>query len=125
MRKYRNLRVWQRADELAVDIYHVTRDFPREELYGITSQLRRAAVSVPTNISEGAGRESNPDYLRFLIIARGSLTETEYLVHLSRRLGYLSDVDWEQLNNAIEQIFRSLAGLINSIRDKKPQTKDH
>ena len=120
MRKYRNLRVWQRADELAVDIYHVTRDFPREELYGITSQLRRAAVSVPTNISEGAGRESNPDYLRFLIIARGSLTETEYLVHLSRRLGYLSDVDWEQLNNAIEQIFRSLAGLINSIRDKKP-----
>ena len=99
MRNYKNLGAWQHADELTVQIYWVTRQLPSSEMYGITSQLRRAAYSVPANIAEGSGRESNPDYLRFLSMARGSLAETEYFLHLAYRLEYLSKDDWNQLTD--------------------------
>jgi len=82
---------WKLADDLTVLIYERTRRFPKEELYGLTSQVRRAASSVPANIAEGSARESQRDYLHFLYIARGSLTEAQYFLHLSHRLGYLKE----------------------------------
>ncbi len=116
MRNYRNLGVWQHADELTVQIYRVTQKFPSTEMYGITSQLRRAAYSVPANIAEGSGRESNADYLRFLSIAQGSLAETEYFLHLAHRLEYLDEVDWNRLTGQVNQTFAALIGLMKAIR---------
>jgi four helix bundle protein len=88
MRDYTKIEAWRLADDLTVASYERTRSFPREEIYRLTSQLRRAAYSVPANIVEGASRESKRDYLHFLYIARGSLSETQYFLHLAQRLGY-------------------------------------
>ena len=88
---------WQKGDDLVVKIYQVTQRFPRHELYGLTSQMRRAAISVPANIAEGSGRRTIRDYIRFLYNAKGSLTELEYFVHISHRLGYLTEEDFRQL----------------------------
>ena len=90
MRDYTKIQAWKLADDLTVSLYEHTRAFPREETYGLTSQLRRASYSVPANIADGSSRESKRDYLHFLYIARGSLSETQYFIHLSKRLGYLS-----------------------------------
>ena len=116
MRNYKRLGAWQNADDLTVQIYRVTRAFPSEDLYGMTSQLRRAACSVPANIAEGAGRESNADYLRFLSIARGSLSETEYFLHLANRLNYLTESDWKELSKLVNYTFASMAWLMRSVR---------
>ena len=82
MRDYTKIEAWKLADDLTVLIYQITKAFPKEELYGLTSQLRRAAASVPANIAEGSARGTNKDYLHFLFIARASLTEAHYFVHL-------------------------------------------
>ena len=103
------------ADDLTVAVYQATQSFPREEIYGITSQIRRAACLVPANIVEGSSRESRKDYLHFLHISRGSLSETQYFVHLSRRLGYLSDANAEQLIGQTRQTFACLHGLIKAV----------
>src|SRR5512141_1260580 len=97
MRDYRKIEAWKLADDFTVAVYASTRAFPREELYGLTSQLRRAAYSVPANIAEGSSRESQRDYLHFLYIARGSLTEAQYFVHLAQRLGYLGAAEADAL----------------------------
>ncbi len=115
-RDFKNIKAWQYADDLAVFTYSKTKSFPREELYGITSQLRRAAVSVPANIAEGASREHKKEYLNFLYIARGSLAETEYLLHLANRLKYLQDDDYKKLENIRKETAKTLHGLINSVR---------
>jgi four helix bundle protein len=91
MRDHTKLRAFELADELTILIYRVTRDFPREEVYGLTSQMRRAAVSVPSNIVEGCARESQTEYVRFLEIAFGSLRELHYQLNLAMRLGFLID----------------------------------
>lgn len=95
---YKDLIVWQKADVLALNIYMATKKFPKEELYGITSQLRRAALSVPTNIVEGYARKGDKELARFVNIAVGSLAETEYLLAFSLRLGYLEAKDFEHLD---------------------------
>ena len=115
MRDYTKIDAWRYADDLTVAVYGSTRAFPREEIYGLTSQLRRAAYSVPANIAEGSARESQRDYLRFLYIARGSLTETQYFLHLSQRLGYLSDPDHERLGKMTTTTFACLHGLIRVV----------
>jgi len=115
MRDYTKIQAWQLADDLTVAIYDQTRSFPKEELYGLSSQLRRAAYSVPANITEGSSRESEKDYLHFLYIARGSLSETQYFVHLSRRLHYLQDEQAEELLNQVKQTFACLHGLIQAV----------
>src|SRR5437870_13646714 len=89
-RDFTKIKAWQLADDLAVLVYKVTRQFPREEIYALTSQLRRAASSVPANIAEGANRSSKKDYAHFLSVASGSLAETRYFLHLSKRLGYVA-----------------------------------
>ena len=115
MRDYTKIKAWQLADDLTVAIYKATGAFPREEQYALTSQLRRAAYSVPSNIAEGSARETQKDYLHFLHIARGSLTEAQYFVHLSSRLGYLAADERARLMNEIEAVFRTLHGLIRAV----------
>ena len=115
MRDYTKIVAWQRADDLTVLVYERTRAFPREEMYGMTSQMRRAAYSVPSNIAEGSARGTKKDYLHFLYIARASLTETQYFAHLARRLKYISDSDHEQLLEATKSTFAALHGLIQSV----------
>ena len=115
MRDYTKIDAWRLADDLTVAIYEKTRSFPREELYGLTSQLRRASYSVPANIVEGSSRESKRDYLHFLYIARGSLSETQYFIHLARRLGYLTSGDAETLHGQTKLAFGCLHGLIQAV----------
>src|SRR5439155_15218412 len=105
MRDYTKIQAWKLADDLTVAIYEATRLFPREEIYGLTSQVRRAAYSVPANIVEGSSRESKKDYLHFLYIARGSLSETQYFIHLAHRLGYLNASDADALIGQTKHTF--------------------
>jgi four helix bundle protein len=100
---------------LTVTVYEGTRAFPREELYGLTSQLRRAAYSVPANIAEGSSRESKRDYLHFLYIARGSLAETQYFIRLAQRLGYLNPAESQRLAGNTKTTFACLHGLIKAV----------
>ena len=123
-RNFKNIKAWQYADDLAVLVYSKTKSFPKEELYGITSQLRRAVVSIPTNIAEGANREHKKEYLHFLYIAMGSMAETEYLLHLSRRLEYLEDDEYKKLEDLRKESARTLYGLINSVKKETKRTKE-
>lgn len=115
VRDYTKIEAWKRADDLTVAIYERTQNFPKEEVYGLTAQLRRAAYSVPANIAEGSARESERDYLHFLYIARGSLTEVQYFVHLAYRLGYLPNSDYQALMEQTKATFACLHGLIKAI----------
>jgi len=115
MRDYTKIEAWRLADDLTVAIYEATRTFPREEQYGITSQLRRAISSVPANIAEGSARESKKDYLHFLQIARASLSEAQYFVHLSGRLGYLPPSIAAPLHLQIKTAFACLPGLFRAV----------
>ncbi len=105
---YKKLIVWQKADELVYQIYLETKKFPKDEIYGITSQLRRAAISIPTNIVEGTGRQGKNELRQFLNIALGSLAETEYLLEFCYRLGYLKEADY----NRLEGLRKETGGLL-------------
>ncbi|MCI0356403.1 MAG: four helix bundle protein [Acidobacteria bacterium] len=115
---YRDLVAWQRAMALVVQIYRATQAFPTEERYGLTSQLRRAAVSIPSNIAEGKGRYSSGDTIHFMVQARGSLLEVETQVLIARTLGYLSDQDAEGLLQQTAELGRILNGLISAFRKR-------
>jgi len=123
-RDFKKIKARQYADDLAVPVYSKTKSFPREELYGITSQLRRAAVSVPTNIAEGAGREHKREYVHFLYVARGSIAETEYLLHLAKRLEYLQNNEYKELEYLRKKAAKTLHGLINSVKKRVIRTKE-
>ncbi len=107
-----DIKAWQKADDLAVDVYDKTKSFPRHQLYTLTNQMQRAAVSVAANIAEGSGRRTLADYVRFLYIAKGSITELEYYLHLAKRLNYLSDADYQRLNTLQDETARVLWGFI-------------
>jgi four helix bundle protein len=115
MRDYTKIEAWKLADDLTVAVYQATQSFPREEIYRTTSQIRRAACSVPANIVEGSSRESKKDYLHFLYISRGSLSETQYFVHLAWRLDYLTNAEDESLIGQTKQTFACLHGLIKAV----------
>ena len=112
MRDFRELKVWQKAHELTLAIYRETAGFPRTEMYGLTSQVRRAAVSVGANISEGAGKNSRPDFARFLLIALGSASEVEYELLLAHDLGYLNCTTYAELSEKVIETKRMLTGFI-------------
>ncbi len=114
MRDHTKLRAFELADQVALAIYRCTAHFPREEQFGLTSQMRRSAVSVPSNIVEGCARDSGSDYVRFLNIAFGSLRELEYQASLVHRLGYISDFD--PLSALLTETSKVLASLIRSLR---------
>jgi four helix bundle protein len=119
MRDHRKLHAFELADGLALAIYMATRSFPKEEQFGLTSQLRRAAVSIASNIVEGSARTSQADYVRFLDMAFGSAREVEYQVTLSARLGYLSAESAADLSQRADETARVLAGLLRSLRSGK------
>ena len=119
MRDHTKLKVFELADEVALLIYQITARFPKEEMYGLTSQMRRAAVSVPSNIVEGCARASQTDYLRFLTIAFGSLRELHYQLNLSSRLGFLSSHDFSLIDGKVVKTEKVLNGLICSMRRLK------
>ncbi len=116
MRDHTKLRAFELADEVAILVYRATRGFPKEEMYGLTSQMRRAAVSVASNIVEGCARESQAEYLRFLEIAFGSLRELNYQFGLARRLGYTDKTDMGEWGQKILETEKVLGGLIRSMR---------
>ncbi len=116
MRDFRKIKAFQFADGLVLEVYKITQRFPKEEIYGLTSQLRRAAVSVAANIVEGSSRQHQKDYLHFLSMAKSSLSEAEYLLSLVLRLGYLGAKDFERMNALANIAARTLYGLIQSVR---------
>ena len=118
MQDFRNLDVWRKAHQLALNVYSVTSRMPKEETYGLTSQMRRAAVSVPTNIAEGCGRNSDPDFARFLSIALGSVNELEYLLLLAVDLGILDEDHVEAASREAVEIGRMLNALTKRLRAK-------
>lgn len=117
-RDFKKIIAWQKADNLAVEIYRLTGSFPKEELYGLTSQIRRAVVSVPANIAEGSSRNHKNEYRQFLFIAKSSLSEVEYYIHLARRLGYIDDKAYYKCMELQQETAKVLYGLIVSV-DKK------
>lgn len=126
LQHYRELIVWQKAISFVEAIYRVTEEFPRSEIYGLTSQLRRAAVSVPSNIAEGQGRSTTRDFLHFLSMAQGSLMEVETQITIAQRLRYLNEQVETQLLEATAEIGRLLNGLRNSLERKLNQSPmDH
>ncbi|UCD29571.1 MAG: four helix bundle protein [Planctomycetota bacterium] len=116
MRDHRKLRAFELADDLVLTIYASTKGFPRDEQFGLTSQVRRATVSIASNIVEGCARNSEADFLHFLDMAYGSAREVEYQISLAHRLGYLSQDDFNSLNSKCEETAKVLNGLIRSLR---------
>lgn len=115
---YRELKVWQLGIEISIEVYRVTDAFPQREVYGLTSQLRRAAVSISSNIAEGHARTHTKDLLRFLSISRGSLAEVETQLVIAERLGYVQRYDCEPLRKMLDDESRMLAGLRRSLNAK-------
>jgi len=112
---YKKLVVWKKSDALAYELYMMTKKFPREELYGITSQLRRAALSVPTNLAEGCGRQGRKELRQFCNVSLGSLAEVEYLLDFSRRLGYLDEAEHDQFQRQRHEVGALLWNLHRSL----------
>jgi four helix bundle protein len=115
---FKDLRVWQEAMRFVTEVYRATMQFPRHELYGLSNQLRRAAVSIPSNIAEGKGHRSDREFGNFLLHARGSLLEAQTQLMIAYELQYLSQEEAGRLETAADSIGRSLNSLINSLREK-------
>jgi len=118
LKNYKELKVWQKSYRLCLEIYKVTTKFPKEERFGLTSQMRRAAVSVPSNIAEGYGRKTTSDYIRMLYIAYGSNCELETQVLLAGDLGYIESAAIEEVKERILEIERMIKALIKSLQNK-------
>ncbi len=116
MRNFRDLKVWEKAHKLTLDVYAASLGFPDSEKYGLTSQVRRACASIPTNIAEGCGRDSNADFARFLQIALGSASEVDYLLLLLRDLDMLDAAIYQSLNNQTAEVKRMLIGFLQHLR---------
>jgi four helix bundle protein len=118
VRSYRDLIAWQKAIELVTEIYSATRIFPDRERFGLTSQLRRAAVPIPSNVAEGQGRQSTGEFKQFLGHARGSLLEVETQIFIAKNLGYLSEERCTWLHQSTEEAGRILNGLLSSLKGR-------
>ena len=116
MQDFRNLKVWEKAHALTLDVYRVSKSFPREEMYGLTSQVRRASVSIGSNIAEGSCRKGDAEFARFLQMAAGSASEVEYQLLLARDLEFLKIVDYQRVSNEVVEVKRMLAALMQKLR---------
>jgi four helix bundle protein len=121
---YRDLIVWQRAMNVAEEIYSLTGKCPKDEAYGLTSQLRRAAVSIPSNIAEGQSRNSAAEFIHFISVAQGSRAEAETQLMLAQRLGYTTDQCVQKISISLEEIAKMLCVLANSL-NRSPKSSDH
>lgn len=119
VKSYQDLIAWQKAISLVTEVYTITAQFPGHEVYGLTSQLRRASVSIPSNIAEGHGRATKGEYLQFLGHARGSLCEVQTQIFIARRLGYISSELEHNVIATTDEVGRILNGLVGSIQGKK------
>jgi four helix bundle protein len=115
---YRHLKVWEKAHQLTLAVYKATVPFPKDELYGLTSQIRRACTSIPANIAEGCGRDGDAEFARFLRIAMGSASELDYHLLLARDLGFLNEMVYEQLENELREVRRMLNVFIQKLKAK-------
>lgn len=116
MRDFRTLQVWEKAHHLALAVYKATQTFPKAELYGLTSQIRRAGASIPTNIAEGCGRDTEAELARFIHIAMGSASELEYHLLLAHDLGYLQDAEYFDLHNKVTEVKRMAAAFTKKLK---------
>jgi four helix bundle protein len=119
MKDFRSLQVWEKAHQLTLSSYRLTNTFPKSELYGLTSQIRRCAVSIAANIAEGCGKRGNGEFQRYLNIAAGSASELEYHFLLARDLGYLAEADYPALNAAVVEVKRMLASLARKVEEDR------
>jgi four helix bundle protein len=115
MQDFKKLQVWEKSHDLTLRVYELTVQFPRTEMYGLTSQIRRACASIPTNIAEGCGRKSPADFARFLQIAMGSASETEYLILLAHNLKYLDAAQYTELTNITIEVKKMLTSLLKRL----------
>ena len=118
MKSFRELEVWQKSHRLVLEIYRVSSSFPKDERFGIVSQLRRAAYSIPANIAEGFGRRSTRELLQCLAIANGSLEEVRYFILLSSDLGYVQAEDFKKLDDQLNSVAQMIAALSRALRSK-------
>ncbi len=118
LKSYRDLEVWNKAIDLVVECYQITKEFPRSEVYGLTSQLRRAAVSIPANIAEGRERQHTKEFLQHLSVAYGSLAELETHLQIAQRLNYLDIAHVDQVLEKTAEIGRMINGLCRSLQNK-------
>ena len=118
LRNYKELKVWQKAYTLCLQIYGVTKHYPVEERFGLSSQVRRAGVSVPSNIAEGYGRKSTREYVQFLYVSYGSICEIETQLLLAKDLHYLKEISFVELNSILREVERMLKALIRSLEKK-------
>ena len=116
MKDFRKQKVWQKSHRLTLALYKATSGFPKEELYGLTSQIRRAGYSIPANIAEGCGRDGDAELARFLQIAKGSASELEYHLLLGHDLGFLNDADYQQLNQETTELKQMLTSFIKKLK---------
>ena len=116
---YKKLQIWERSHAIVLEIYKLSKEFPKEELYGLTSQLRRSSVSISSNIAEGCGRNSDAEFARFLVIAMGSAAEAEYQLLLAKDLGYMDDVIYKKLDDELNQIRKMLNAFIKKVNIRK------
>jgi four helix bundle protein len=121
MKDFRNLKVWEKAHSLTLDVYRATSGFPREELYGLTTQMRRCSASVAANLAEGCGKRGNNEFQRYLQIASGSASELDYHLLLSRDLQFLSSVDYNALAQELGELRRMLTSLILKVDSERRQ----
>jgi four helix bundle protein len=117
--RWKNLEVWKKADELAFEVYGATKTFPKEEIYGLTSQIRRSALSIPTNIVEGYSRRSDKELARFVSISLGSLAEIKYLLYFSGRLGYFKKDELDRLTAGYDILGKSLFKFYEAVKETK------
>jgi len=119
MKTFRDLLVWQKSMTLVTEIYRLSKSFPKDETYGLTSQMRRCAVSIPSNMAEGYGRNSTSDYIRFLYIAAGSLYELQTHIEIALNLQYLNKTNFDKLYESSREIERMLSSLTKKLNDKR------
>ncbi|KQB39304.1 four helix bundle protein [Flavobacterium aquidurense] len=117
MSHFKKILVWQKSISLVTKIYKATRTFPKEEIFGLTSQIRRSSVSIPSNIAEGSGRESNKDFLRFLYISMGSIFEMQTQLEIAKNIIYIKEEEFNNLYEDSREIERMLASLIRKLKD--------
>jgi four helix bundle protein len=115
MRNYRDLQTWNKAHNLTLELYKLSRQFPKEEVYGLTSQLRRAASSIGANLAEGCGRQSNPEFARFVRISVGSASELDYHLLLASDLGFIESAAYGRLSRSLTEVRKMLASLLSTV----------